>query len=182
MVTVAVLDDTTHEDDEQFFVRLTGVTGPAAIGSGATHTDPVGIGFITDDDLDCADLSDPPPTIRVGNQNTGFESMAEALNRVGSQGQRFLVTLSRQLCDGVSGQIEYRTVDDTAVAGSDYVAASGTASLVSSSADIRLFTVDDSVHESTEDFILEVGWGPTMPQSWQSQANAVTRGRITDGD
>ena len=49
-VTVTVLADTTHEDDEQFFVRLTGVTGPAAIGSGATHTDPVGIGFITDDD------------------------------------------------------------------------------------------------------------------------------------
>ena len=181
-VTVAVLNDTTHEDDEQFFVRLTGVTGPAAIGSGATHTDPVGIGFITDDDVDCADLSDPPPTIRVGNQNTGFESMAEALNRVGSQGQRFRVTLSRQLCDGVSGQIEYRTVDDTAVAGSDYVAASGTASLVSSSAEIRLFTVDDSVHESTEDFRLEVGWGPTMPQSWQSQADAVSRGRITDDD
>ena len=181
-VTVTVLNDTTHEDDEQFFVRITGVTGPAAVGSGATHAEPVGIGFITDDDLDCADLSDPPPTIRVGNQNTGFESMAEGLNRVGTEGQRFEVTLSRQLCDGVSGQIEYRTVDDTAVAGSDYVAASGTASLVSSSADIRLFTVDDSVHESTEDFILEVGWGPTMPQSWQSQADAVARGRIIDDD
>ena len=181
-VTVTVLDDTTHEDDEQFFVRLTGVTGPAAIGSGATHTDPVGIGFITDDDLDCADLSDPPPTIRVGNQNTGFESMAEALNRVGTQGQRFRVTLSRQLCAGVSGQIEYRTVDDTAVAGSDYVAASGTAPLVNSAAAIRLFTLDDSIQESTEEFRLEVGWGSTMPQLWQSQADAVSRGRISDDD
>ena len=49
-VTVAVADDTTDEDNEQFFVRITGVTDPAVIGSGATHADPVGIGRITDDD------------------------------------------------------------------------------------------------------------------------------------
>ena len=49
-VTVTVLDDTTDEDSEQFFVRLTAVTGPAVLGSGVTHTDPVGIGFISDDD------------------------------------------------------------------------------------------------------------------------------------
>ena len=49
-VTVTVRDDTTGEDSEEFFVRVTGVTGPAAVGSGVTHTDPVGIGFIVDDD------------------------------------------------------------------------------------------------------------------------------------
>ena len=49
-VTVAVADDTTDEDNEQFFVRITGVTDPAVIGTGATHADPVGIGRITDDD------------------------------------------------------------------------------------------------------------------------------------
>ena len=49
-VTVTVRDDTTGEDSEEFFVRITGVTGPAAVGSGVTHTDPVGIGFIVDDD------------------------------------------------------------------------------------------------------------------------------------
>ena len=49
-VTVTVLNDTTDEDNEQFFVRITDVTAPAVIGSGATHADPVGIGRITDDD------------------------------------------------------------------------------------------------------------------------------------
>ena len=49
-VTVTVLNDTTDEDNEEFFVRITDVTDPAVIGSGATHADPVGIGRITDDD------------------------------------------------------------------------------------------------------------------------------------
>ena len=49
-VTVTVLDDTIDEPSEAFFVRITGVTGPAAVGSGVTHTDPVGIGFILNDD------------------------------------------------------------------------------------------------------------------------------------
>ena len=49
-VTVTVRDDTIDEPSEAFFVRITGVTGPAAVGSGATHTEPVGIGFIIDDD------------------------------------------------------------------------------------------------------------------------------------
>ena len=49
-VTVNVLNDTTDEDNEQFFVRITDVTDPAVFGTGATHADPVGIGHITDDD------------------------------------------------------------------------------------------------------------------------------------
>ena len=49
--TVDVANDTVDDaDTEQFFVRLTTVTGSAVIGSGATHTDPVGIGHIVDDD------------------------------------------------------------------------------------------------------------------------------------
>ena len=47
---MTVLNDTTDEDNEQFFVRITAVTDPAVIGTGATHADPVGIGRITDDD------------------------------------------------------------------------------------------------------------------------------------
>ena len=49
-MTVDVIDDTAQEQSEQFYVRITGVTGPAAVGSGVTHTDPVGIGFILNDD------------------------------------------------------------------------------------------------------------------------------------
>ena len=70
--TVTVLNDTTDEaDTEQFFVRITAVTGPAVIGSGATHTDPVGIGHIVDDDeTSCIDTTQPPdpdnpPTLEI---------------------------------------------------------------------------------------------------------------------
>ena len=70
-VTVTVLDDAIVEDSEAFFVRLTAVTGPAAIGSGVTHADPVGIGFITNDDYQAGVwvsggfIFEPPTSTRI---------------------------------------------------------------------------------------------------------------------
>ena len=119
-VTVPIVDDDDEEDDEQFFVRLRSVTGPAAVGSGATHTDPVGIGTILNDDDDCIDpraAPDPldpptltaPPTLRV---NEG-----DPLN--------IILTLSPAgFCRSLGIEVRFGAAGDTAEFGSDYTAPS----------------------------------------------------------
>ena len=85
------------------------------------------------------------------------------------------------LCPGVDFEITYRTSDDTAAAGEDYHAASGTLSgttdedghLVDAQGDrlaVLVEVIDDHIDEETyEDFDLMLGWGDSMPDDYQSE-------------
>ena len=101
-VLVQVLGDTLNEADETFFVNLLNVTG-AAVADGQ------GAGTIVNDDalpaLSIADVAQPE-----GNSGT----------------TAFPFTVSLSAASGRPVTVNYATANGTAVAGTDYVAGSGT--------------------------------------------------------
>ncbi len=101
-INVPVIGDRDYEVTEQFFVLLSDAAN-------ATIAENVGLGLIENDDRNVS-ISIDDVTIREGN---GGRKQAE-----------FLVSL-----DGASEQtvtVDYRTVDSTAIAGSDYRGTTGT--------------------------------------------------------
>ena len=96
-ITVNVTPDSTDEFDETFFVNLSNA-------SGATIDDPQGIGTIQNDDDPAISISDA--TITEGG----------ALS--------FTVSLNRATNEAVT--VQYATANESAVAGFDYTATSGT--------------------------------------------------------
>ena len=180
-VTVTVLNDTTHEDDEQFFVRITGVTGPAAVGSGVTHAEPVGIGFITDDDLAL-------PRINISNS----EILSERLH-VALRGARFQISADGPLTGTVT--VAWSTEDcpatDTecsnpATAGDDYIARSGTVTLTPDDrvAFVTVTVRDDTIDEPSEAFFVRITGvtGPAAVGSGVTHTEPVGIGFIIDDD
>jgi uncharacterized repeat protein (TIGR01451 family) len=97
-ITISVPDDSTPEDDENFFVNLTGATN-------GTIDDGQGEGTILDDDTPRVSISD-----------------AEELENGGSL--LFDVTLTRLSATPVT--VDFSTADGTATAPPDYVPLSGT--------------------------------------------------------
>src|SRR5262249_47593600 len=97
-ISVAVLGDVITENNETFFVNLSNAS------SGATISDNQGIGTILDNDGINISISDASAT----EGNTGTTTMT------------FTVSLSRASTQTVT--VDYKTVDGTATAGSDYVA------------------------------------------------------------
>jgi len=129
-VNVAVLSDTLNEADETFTLTLSNAS-LALNDSSATGT-------ITDDDAE--------PTVSIG----------DASAPEGDGTVSFTVSLS-----AVSGQevdVDYATTDGTAVAGSDYVAATGTAVIPAGSASttIDVAVSDDSTYENDEGFLVDI--------------------------
>ena len=180
-VTVTVLNDTTDEDDEQFFVRITGVTGPAAVGSGVTHAEPVGIGFITDDDLAL-------PRINISNSAIRGERL-----HVASGGARFQIGADGPLTGTVT--VAWSTEDcpatDTncsnpATAGDDYSARSGTVTLTPDdrSAFVTVTVRDDTIDEPSEAFYVRITavTGPAAVGSGATHTDPVGIGFIIDDD
>jgi ribosomal protein L35AE/L33A len=102
-VTVAVTGDTQNEVNETFNVTLSNPTG------GATLADSQGVGTITNDDA--------VPTLSIADVAV-TEGNAGTVNAV------FNVTLSA--ASGQTVRVNFATANGTAVAGSDYVASSGT--------------------------------------------------------
>ena len=97
-VSVETLEDELSEDAERFTVELSAA-------SGATVSDGIGEGTISDDD-DAPELSiDDAPAVSEGET------------------AEFTVRLSE--ASGAAVSVSYRTVDGTAVAGSDYKSAAG---------------------------------------------------------
>ena len=129
-INVPILDDTLNEADETFTLTLSNAT--------VALNDSAATGTITDDDAE--------PTVSVGDA-----SAPEADGVVS-----FPITLST-----VSGQevdVDYTTNDGTALAGSDYVAASGTAIIPagSLSTNVDVSVTDDSTYENDEGFTLDL--------------------------
>ena len=101
-VTVNVLGDLLVEANETFFVNLTAPTG-------ATLADGQGLGTILNDDL---------PSLRISD-------LSKAEGQRGTSAFGFTVTLTPAPTAGTV-TVRYATADGTALAGSDYTAATGT--------------------------------------------------------
>ena len=151
-ITVAVLDDETSEAEERFTVEL---SAP----SGATLGDSSGTGTIIDDD--------EPPELEIDDAPPVSEG----------ETAEFAVRLS-----AVSGQVvtvSYRTVDGTAVSGSDYASASGILRFEpgETAKTIDVVSLDDETHEAEEGFTVEL----SLP-SWSTIADGTGVGTILDDD
>jgi hypothetical protein len=130
IVNVPVLGDTLNEADETFTLTLSNAT-LALNDSSATGT-------ILDDDAE--------PTVSVGDA-----SASEANGTVS-----FTVSLST--LSGQEVDVDYATSDGTAVAGSDYDAATGTAVIPAGSASttIDVTVSDDTTYENDEGFTIDI--------------------------
>jgi subtilisin family serine protease len=102
-ITVLVNGDTTVESNETFYVDLSGAQN-------ATISTSRGVGTILNDDTAAVTLSIGNASVVEGNKGTKFAV--------------FTVTLSAASSQTVT--VKYATANGTAVAGSDYIAASGT--------------------------------------------------------
>ena len=151
-VTVETLADELAEDTERFTVELS-----AALG--ATVADGVGEGTISDDD-DAPELSiDDVPAV--------------------SEGETAEFTVRLSATSGRAVTVSYRTVDGTAVAGSDYKSASGELRFEpgETTQTVTVETLADELAEDTERFTVELSaaLGATV-------ADGVGEGTISDDD
>ena len=153
---VPTVDDDTPEETEAFTVEL---SAP----SGATVADGTGTGTISDDDGGSRSL----PTLSVGDAAPVPEGRTA----------KFRVTLRRESGEPVT--VAYRTVDGTAVAGSDYTTTSGTLRFEpgDTTKTIRIPTMDDDTPEETEAFTVELS-----APSGATVADGTGTGTISDDD
>ena len=137
VIEVATIEDELAESDEAFTVEL---RAP----SGATLRDDTGTGTIIDDDTDTG-TGDALPEL----------SIADATAEEGETVE-LAVTLSKASADVVT--VMYWTVGGTAVAGSDYTAATGTLTFLAGSRRevIEVATIEDDLAESDEAFTVEL--------------------------
>ena len=155
-ISVPIIGDTDDESDETFFVNL---SNPA----NAEIQDSQAIGTIID--------NDGLPTLTISNQ-TVLEGNNGPVNAI------FDVTLSP--ASAVIVTVDYVTVDDTAVAGSDYTAVAGTLTFAigETSQQIIVPIIGDNVDEgSSESFIVQLS-GATNANIAAAQGS----GTITDDD
>ena len=157
-ISVLVLDDNHVEEDETFTVTLSNPTG-------GTIVDGEGVGTIEDDDAE-----EPPPG--VPTLNIGDATVAEA----GGSAQ-FEVTLSEAISDEVT--VAYATSDETARAGRDYTASSGTLTIAAgdTTGTISVPVLDDEAVEGDETFTVRLSGA-----SGAAIVDGEGVGTITDDD
>jgi chitinase len=157
-IRVQVSGDTTVENNETLTLTLSAPSG-ATVGK-ATAT-----GTITNDD------TAPLPTLAIGDA-----SFAEGSAATPGSGT-FTVTLSAASASTVT--VKYATADGTAVAGSDYVAQSGTLTFAAGETQktIKVTAIGDSTVESNETLsvLLSSASGATI-------ADGTGAGTITNDD
>ena len=149
-IAVPLLEDESAEAEEVFTVEL---SAP----SGATLTDGTGTGTITDDDAPPELVIDDAPPVSEGET------------------AEFTVRLSG--ASGVAVTVSYRTVDGTAVAGSDYTSTSGTLRFDpgTTTRTVGVATLTDDSVEGAERFTVELS-GPERA----TVAEGTAVGTITD--
>ncbi|PIU55052.1 MAG: hypothetical protein COS89_08395, partial [Deltaproteobacteria bacterium CG07_land_8_20_14_0_80_38_7] len=150
--TVSVLGDVLDEDNETFYVNLSNA-------SNGTISDSQGAGTITDDDA--------TPTLNIDDKTVG-----EADGTV-----QFTITLSA--ASGKAVSVDYATGDSSALAGSDYTAASNTATIAAgeTTAVVNITIANDTIDEDDEIFNVNL----TNPSN-ATIADAQGVGTITDDD
>lgn len=153
-IIVPILDDTLSEANETFLVKLSGA-------SNATITKAEGIVTLTD--------NDPIPSLSI--ENVTIAETAGGINAV------FTVTLST--ASGQPVTVKYATTDDTAVAGQDYTATSGTLTFAPGiiTQQITVPILDDLKFELEESFFVNLS-----DAVGANIAQGQGTGTITDGD
>jgi Calx-beta domain/RTX calcium-binding nonapeptide repeat (4 copies) len=137
-VNVAVAGDTLYEGNETFTLNLTGATTVGATPEvPLVITNSQGLGTITNDDV--------APTLSINNV-TVTEGNSGTLNA------QFTVTQSA--VSSFATTVNWTTAPGTALAGSDFVAASGVATIAAgaTSAIVNVAVVGDTLPELTEAF------------------------------
>ncbi|MEM8996348.1 MAG: Calx-beta domain-containing protein, partial [Acidobacteriota bacterium] len=142
-IPVQVIGDTALEDDEAFSVRLLAPSHPAVLIADATGEPTI--------------LNDDEAVLTVGD-------LGQAEGNVGATAFAFPVTLTG--ADVAGGfTVSYSTADGTALAGSDYAAASGMLTFAGAIGETRTISVDvtgDGVLEGDETFAVELA-SPSVP-------------------
>jgi large repetitive protein len=153
-VTVSVNADLLDEIDETFTVGLSGAVN-------ATLTDATGVGTITDDDG--PEISIDSQTLGEGDSGTGTLD--------------FTVTLSAASPQAVT--VDYGTSDETAVAGVDYLEASGTLTFAPGDLEevLSVDVIGDVIDEDDETFTVDLA-NPVNAAIGDGQGT----GTITDDD
>jgi hypothetical protein len=131
---VAVIGDALDEPDETYVVTLSSPVN-------ATLADAQGTGTIADDDL--------PPAVSVSDCSVTEDDTGQAVCAFG-------LSLSAPSGQGVS--VDFNTADGTALAGQDYLSASGTAFFPAgaTSQTVGVTIVGDLLDEPDEDFTLSL--------------------------
>lgn len=131
-ITVSTIDDNINEPTESFSVVLSAATGGATI-NGATGT-----GTIND--------NDPAPSFTIGNAGPVTE------------GGSLSFTVTKTGATSVPVDVYFATANGSAIAGSDYNAASGALTFAPSDTTktITISTIDDAVNEPTETFTVSL--------------------------
>jgi hypothetical protein len=154
-VTVVMLSDVRDEADETLFLNLTNPVG-------ALLADNQGVATIVD--------NDPLPSLSIGDV-----SISEG--NAGTKTLNFTARLS-----AVSGRnvtVQYATADDTATAGSDYVAKSGTLTLLAGSGSQTVsITINGDTSSEIDETLLVNFTNPTNA----TLANTQAAGTILDDD
>jgi uncharacterized protein (TIGR03437 family) len=137
-ITVPVNGDTLDEPNETFFINLSGPTN-------STLIDNQGQGTIID--------NDPPPSLSINDV-----SVAEG--DAGATPATFTVALSA--ASGRTVTVNYATADNTAEAGSDFQATSGTLTFNpgDTSTTVSVLVIGDTTFEPNETFLVNLS-GPT---------------------
>ena len=152
-ITVSTIDDSVVEGTESLFVNLSNAT------NGVTIADGQGEGIINDNDN--ASISINNVVIDEGGVAT------------------FTVTLDNEVSGGFS--VSFSTASNTAVAGADFVANSGTLNFIGTAAEtqtITVNTIDDSTVESSESFYVDL----SNASNGVTIADAQGVANITDND
>ena len=130
-VTAQTTEDSIYEPAETVLLTLSSAT------NGATIADSQGVGTIINDDA----------------------APSFAINNVARQeGQSLTFTVAKSSATAFTHNVSYATANGSAVAGSDYVARSGTLSFAPSemSKTFTITSVGDSVYESNETFFVNL--------------------------
>jgi hypothetical protein len=159
-VFVSVVGDTDVESDENFQVNLSDPTN-AILGANQEQGATPGQGIIVNDDLPEVSIGDT--TVTEGDLNTVDAS--------------FMVTLSQTPVKTVT--VKYATAEDTAKAGSDFKATSGTLTFAPGTKSLSVVVpiVGDILAENTEAFSVNLS-----DASGATLIDAIGLGTINDND
>lgn len=153
-ISVPTTDDSTEEPDEQFFVNLSAPTDSATI------SDAQGVGTINAND------APPPPSFAISDATV-------------TEGGDAVFTVTKTGANtSVSHVLDYATADDTAIAGNDYTAASGTIAFFASDVTktISISTITDVIAEPAEYFEVSL----SNPTNGATITDALGVGQIDD--
>ncbi|MCY4152573.1 MAG: hypothetical protein OXE94_10115 [Aestuariivita sp.] len=156
--TIATTEDTLHEGDETFLVKLSDATG------GATISDATATGTITDDDS--------APSFAVADASA-------------AEGEAMTFTVTRSGATGAPATVKWNTAADSgagAASAADYTAVTSAQTISFAVGDttktFTIATTEDTLHEGDETFLVKLSdatGGATI-------SDATATGTITDDD